>query len=214
MAGALVLTLPINLRAIGAPRVLPDYLLFVAVAGGAFTLLSTRFSGRWLVVALAMLTAWWVAQAPPARPEFWRAGLGVTIYALFLVRRPLPGVLAASLTGIAALWLAGAAPVWWLAASIPAGICLALSGTTVSAAPAGAFLAAPAGAFLSACLALACFASGRIMTGRLGPVEAAALATVAAPTIWPLVRSPIARRLTGQRPSKRDARVAVRRRRS
>ena len=200
LAGTVALTLPFNLKAIGAPRVLSDHLLFVAFAGLGFALLSIRFRGRWTGIALAMLMAWWVAQAPPARPEFWRAGLVITIYAMLLVHRPPASMLVASLVGAATLWLVRE-PNWAMAA---------LVGAAVSACVVGrAGPVAPAGAFLAAVMALATLASGRVMSGRLGPVEAAALAPLAAVAIWPW----ISRRWTrlSVRPT---ARVAVRRRRS
>lgn len=204
LAGAVALTLPFNLRAVWAPRVLADHLLLAALGGLAATASLPRLRRRWVpALALAMCTGWWVARTPPAMPEFWRAGLIVTIYALLLMRSRPPALLAGAVAGIFALMAAGAAPVWQLATSVAAAACAGVIGTAVPSLAAASFIAAAA--------SLASLAGGRAVSGRFTLMDAAALAPLLAALCWPL----LARRLPAAPfRIRRQATVAVRRRRA
>ena len=202
LAGAVALTLPFNLRAVWAPRVMADHLLLVAAAGLLAAAVGARAPRRWLVpFALAFATGWWVAHAPPALPEFWRAGLAVTVYALLLMRSSLPALLAGSLAGAAACVLAGTAAVWQEALLVPAAASAGLLGARVPAGSVAAFVAASA--------SLLSLSGGRAVSGRLTAADGAALVPLLAALLWPF----LARRFGGA--FKRAAakpRVAVRRR--
>lgn len=210
LAGAALL-LPFNPRAFWAPRVMADHLLLAALAGLAASLLATRLHRRWVVpCALAVATGWWVAQAPPALPEFWRAGFAVTVYVLLLARASTGSLLAASLTGAAALLAAGAAPVWQMAMLVPAASCAAL----LAGGPAETLAAS---AFLAAAASLASLAGGRLVAGRFTAVDAAALVPLAVAWCWPTLSRALPSwpaRHPQSKPRAATGRVAVRRRRA
>ena len=211
LAGAAVLT-PFNLRAFWAPRVMADHLLLVAAAGLVAVWLQGRAGRRWVVpLAFAMATGWWVAHAPPAAAEFWRAGFVVTVYVLLLARAGAPALCAAGLAGAAAFWAAGAAPVWQGAMLIAAAAAMVAGLGRAEGALAGA-------GFVAAAAALASLAGGRAVVGRVTALDVAALAPLLVGWGWPVVarRLPALPGLPGLavgrgRPK---ARVAVRRRRA
>ncbi len=164
------------LRAVLAPRTVPDILLLPAAAAALAGMAAPRLRGRaeqWLPWALAVLAGWWLARSAPARPEFWRVWSAVVLAAWLLARvAGAPGAGARALAAALALWgallLAGAPPVWAAAA------------LAAAAAAGAAWLAGGAlpPVLLAALAAAADLGAGRLVQGR---VNAADLACLLAP---------------------------------
>ncbi len=165
------------LRAVLAPRAMADFLLLPAAAVTLAGLASPWLRGRaerWLPAALAMLVGWWLAGSAPARPEFWRVWLAVSLAGWLLARSVAVTenaggrVLAAALALWGGLLLAGSPPVWLAAALV---------------AVAAALAAWPFGGALPALLLTTVAAAADLATGRLvrAGLNATDLACVLAP---------------------------------
>ena len=164
------------LREAWQPRGGPELLLLPAVAA----IVACAVRSRWTSVALALLVAWWVAQSPLARPEYWRVAAATLALAAWFGRVARgERAFAAGAALAAGLAMAGA-PAAWREAS------LVLAAAT-------AFCPVPAGLLAGAAVA-ADLGTGRLVRGGFGLADMAGLAALAAPLLAPSVGVRIGKR--------------------
>lgn len=178
-------------RAIWAPSRGVEALLAPALACLAgIALLAWRGGrqARLIAIGAAVFAGWWVARENVGLADFWRVWFGIGVLA-YLLSRIMQGradralVLAGALLG--GLAVAGAASAWLMAAAVAAAAATGLGAAGVSAALPAAALAALIGASE--------LAGGRLLRGRVGLVDVACLAAMAAPFIADLAAARLKR---------------------
>lgn len=184
-----------ELKAAWSPRAGPSILLAPTLAALVVSLVQPGRWGRWAAVALALFTAWWLGQAPAARPEFWRVwAASLVLCAVFAwsVRREPGRALASGTALFVGLILAGASPGWREAA-------LVMVAAAAGSLPGGAGAAVP-GVVVASLVIAADLALGRLVRGGVGLADAACLAAGAAPFLVAPIARGVGKRAGGAGP--------------
>ncbi len=171
------------LRAVLMPPTLVARLLLPALLAVALGFLLPVLRGRavrWAPALVLAAAGWWLAGSPAGRGEFWRVWAAVGLGGWLLsraVRNEPARAMAAALALWAGLVVAGAPPVWIVAALVLVAASVALLGGRLALPPVLVVVAAAA----------ASLGAGRLVRAGLNGVDAAALATLAAPWMVPVL---------------------------
>lgn len=166
------------------------FLVLPAVGFAVAELVRVRLRGRRIGVAAVCFAAWWLANAPMGRPQFWRVGFGGMMLAWLLGRvgaaepRMAVGV---ALTAFFGLILGGATANWdWALAVMAVAAAGVWLGGRNGVFPPGLTMVGLLGAELG---------GGRVMRGSVGTSDLACLFAIGAPLLVPGVEGWLRRRL-------------------
>ncbi len=172
------------------PRSTPEFLVLPAVGFVLADLVRLRVRSRWVGFAAVCFAAWWLADSPAGRVQFWRVGFGGLLVAWLLDRAGASEArmtVAVALTAWCGLLIGRAPAIWDVAAAVLAVVGMGVwLGRRDGIVGTGLTMVGLLGADLG---------GGRLVRGGVSNVDLACFAAIGAPLVVPRVEAALRRRL-------------------